>query len=43
MLKPNSTDNGVNKYKAFRNKCNRLKFMLCLPIIMKNTMPTKIM
>ena len=26
MLKPNSTDNDLNKYKAFRNKYKRLKY-----------------
>ena len=30
MLKPNSTNNDVNKYKAFRNKYNRLKHHVML-------------
>ena len=31
MLKPNSSDNDLNKYKPFRNKYNRLKHHAMLP------------
>ena len=42
-LEPNSTDNDVNKYKALEISTTDLNIMLCLPIIIKNAVLTKIM